>query len=205
MSHMALRVNGQSSLALSNIVSGTPALNDCVKMGAGGAYVYGAAASVNEYAVASVGNTSTAAYTAAGYNGEYAVNAGNVLYLWNMGKAPGARVQTFGSGASVEGPTFNYMWVQTPAAAGWYVISATLNVRAVSGVVGFGFYNGGPWVYLNADSSAHVMSRTIRWVTYQTGAVRHYIAPKTNTASGNNYPANSPGTATISWDITRIG
>jgi len=209
MAYNALKVNGRSTLALSHIVSGTPALNNCVKVGAGGAYTYGPLTTYNEYAIASVGNTSTAAYTATGYPGEYAPNSSTTQFLFNTRKAPGARVQLFNSGADVESPLFNYLWITTPITtpsnAGWFLLSATLNVRAVSGVVGFGFYNGGPWVFLNASPSTFTMSRMIRWVVYQTGSIRHYIAVKTSIDSGNNFPANSPATATISWDITRIG
>ena len=206
MSHNALKVNDGDSIALSDIVSGTPALNDCITYDGSG-YSFGSVAAKDEYAIATLGSTSSAAYTASGTIGEYSSASNRTRFLWNIAKAPGRRTNLFGSGATYDASTFNYTAITVPTDPGWYMLSATLNVRAVSGVVGFRFQLGGPSVFINADTSSFVMSRTIRWVfnSNDMATRKHYIAVITNSASGDNYAANSPSTMTLSYDIVRIG
>lgn len=201
MSHNALTANGKASIALTDLAPGTPALNDCVKV-VNGAWVVGAQpAQKNEYAVASFGSTSTAAFTPSGLYGNGGSNP--LRYLYNPIKHPGLRVAVYEAGVTYDSSLSTY-WAINSSLPGWYICTATLNIGGGASRVAFQWDLGGPWVYLTGSTSAFKMSPTLRTVVYLPAgfASRRNILVRTPRLS--NGPANTAKTATISLDFTRI-
>lgn len=202
MSHNALKVNNKSSIALADIVQGTPVENDRVKV-QNGAFVSGAVNARVEYAVGSFGNTSTAAFTPA--SGIYGVSGtGAFRYLYNtIGKAPGSRIAAYEAGVTFDGSVFTYVAINTTQ-PGWYICSATINIGGGASLVAFQWDLGGPWVYFTATTSTFKMSAMLRTVVYLPAGFAYRRNILVRTARLSNTPANTAKTATVSIDITRI-
>jgi hypothetical protein len=202
MSHNALRVNNKTSLALADLVQGTPQEDNLIVV-TNGALAPGSITQQSEYAVISLGNTSTAAYTPT--SGIYGTSASSLRFFLNStAKAAGPRAALFEGGVTYEGLLFQYFGVGS-SLAGWYLCTATLNIGGGVSRVAFQWGIGGPWVYLTASTSDFKMSATLRTVAYLATGLGSRTRINVKTLAGSNFGANTNKTATISIDVTRIG